>query len=1232
MKRDPADEDGPVGAHRAEGTGLRTERDLSRHLFDLAPAIVLVLDPAARIVNFNSYFEELSGSSLEGMVGESWIDAFVPKRDRKQVRQILNDAVNGLDTHGHVYSILTRDGREREIVWYERTLENEQGDVNALLAIGQDVTDLRRAERVERVRLGILRAATEVGDLRSLISTIRDLLGTLIDTTNFYVALYDPDTDTYRFPFYADTHDSVGPDETEALPGGLTDYVRRTGEPQLVDDDRHAELIDRGEAELFGTPSPLWMGAPLKTERGVIGVVAVQSYDDPKLYGESDLELLAYAADTIAIAVDRKRTETELTESQRNLSLILDTVDNALFQVSVEGADRFRFRSANNAFLRLTGLSEDQILGELIEDVIPQPNRKAVIRNSSEAVRSKSTVTWEDTRVFPAGEVTAIVSVTPAVNDSGECTHLVGSAHDISQRKRAESVERVLRGILRAATMERDLPALLSEIRDLLGALIDTTNFYVALYDPDTEMYRFPFYADEYDTVDPDEPEALPKGLTDYVRRTGQPQFVDVERGAELMAQGEVELVGTDSAVWMGAPLKTERGVFGVVAVQSYHDPNLYTRRDLGLLYSAAGTISIVLERTRAIDALRKSEELIRSIVEHSTNLFYSHTPDHVVTYVSPRTQEFFGCEPEEAMVRWTELATDNPVNERGFEITQRAIDTGEAQPPYELEAKMMTGGTKWVEVREAPVVRDGRTVAIVGALTDITDRKRAEEDLRSSEKRFRLLFERNLAGVYRTTVDGQVLECNQAYASILGYSSPEEVQAVNAFDLYDDADVRRRWVAELQRSGSVTAWEQPQRRKDGSRVWVLLSASLTEDEEGKLTIIDGSLIDVSERKRLETQLAQVQKLEALGQLAGGIAHDFNNLLMAISGSTSLLELRFPQIAADTHELATIRKTVKRGAELTRRLLAIARQQVLRMETLDLNQVIDDELEILRRVIPENIAIHFHPSPDLPPVRADRGQLSQVLMNLCVNARDAMLHGGIITLDSSTVLVENGTGGMRPESHEAGPHVCLSVADTGDGMDAATRERVFEPFFTTKPGGEGTGMGLATVYGIVRQHDGFIEVDSAPGKGTRFVIYLPASDHPAEEGEDVREKELVRGTETILVVEDEQAVRAAVVKMLAGLGYTVLQAADGEKALDLIQGNGGTIDLVLSDVVMPRMGGRELLERSREIEPEMSFLFSSGYTDARLRTLLDLERRTTFIAKPFSLEALATAVREAIDG
>ena len=202
---------------------------------------------------------------------------------------------------------------------------------------------------------------------------------------------------------------------------------------------------------------------------------------------------------------------------------------------------------------------------------------------------------------------------------------------------------------------------------------------------------------------------------------------------------------------------------------------------------------------------------------------------------------------------------------------------------------------------------------------------------------------------------------------------SPEEVQAVSSFDLYDDIAVRRRYVAELQRSGSVTAWEQPQRRKDGSRVWVLLSASLTEDEEGKLTIIDGSLIDVSERRRLETQLAQVQKLEALGQLAGGIAHDFNNLLTAISGSTSLLELRFPQIAADTHELATIRKTVERGAELTRRLLAIARQQVLRMETLDLNQVIDDELEILRRVIPENIGIHFQPSSDLPPVRADRG-------------------------------------------------------------------------------------------------------------------------------------------------------------------------------------------------------------------------------------------------------------------
>ncbi|MFV2072239.1 MAG: PAS domain S-box protein [Thermoanaerobaculales bacterium] len=636
------------------------------------------------------------------------------------------------------------------------------------------------------------------------------------------------------------------------------------------------------------------------------------------------------------------------------------------------------------------------------------------------------------------------------------------------------------------------------------------------------------------------------------------------------------------------------------------------------------------IDRSKTEEALRESEEKLRNIVENSTNLFFAHTPDHVLTYLSPQCRDYLDCEPEEAMILWTDTCTENPVNERGMEITQRAIDTGERQDPYELELRTKSGRTIWVEVREAPVVRDGKTVAVVGALADITGRKKNEQALRESEEKYRDLVEK--AGVAIVVDDevGHLRYFNQPFMELFGFSD-EELNERTIWDLIHPDDLEmvrdhhtRRFSHDPE---AVASYSFRGVRKDRETLHLEINTT-AQVKDGRMIRSRSFIRDVTDHKRLEAQLAQMQKLEALGQLAGGIAHDFNNLLMSISGSAELLGFRFSDGDSETQELDTIRDTVARGAELTQRLLAIARQQVLEMEVTDLRPVIEEELKILRRVIPENIQIDYQPATDLPAVMADHGQLGQVLMNLVVNARDAMPEGGTITIETESSRV-GGREALRRPGVATGSYVHLSVKDTGEGMDAPTLVRIFDPFFTTKEEGAGSGMGLATVYGIVQQHGGFIEVESAPGEGSKFDVFLPVTTKTTRDEDDSGGRAVVGGSEAILVVEDEPSVRSAIVGMLEALGYTAAEAADGSEALELLRA-GVAADLVLSDVVMPTMGGHELLEKARKLNPGLPFLFSSGYTDQPLRDQLDAASGTSLIAKPFNMKNLSRAVRLAL--
>jgi len=507
-----------------------------------------------------------------------------------------------------------------------------------------------------------------------------------------------------------------------------------------------------------------------------------------------------------------------------------------------------------------------------------------------------------------------------------------------------------------------------------------------------------------------------------------------------------------------------------------------------------------------------------------------------------------------------------------------------------------------------------------------------------ASETRYRSLFDGVPVGVLRTTPEGAVVDANVAAVQLLGYPDRESLLRTNAKLFYANVDDRERWREILERDGVVRNFEVEYRRPDGSAFWVRNNTRVVRDAHGAIVHYEGSMEDVTDlrcagddARKLEEQLRQGQKMEAVGRLAGGIAHDFNNLLTVIIGRSQLLLSQLRPEDPLRRDVDVIQKTAARTSALTRQLLAFSRKQMMELKVLDLNAVVGNMITLLHRLIGEDVELVFEPRATHPQVKADGGQLEQVIANLALNARDAMPNGGRLRLQTRNVDLEPAAAAAI--SLTSGPYVVLSVTDTGTGMDAQTVSRIFEPFFTTKPVGKGTGLGLATVYGIVTQSGGSIAVESQPGLGTSFDIYLPpteATQEPVDSPEDPAR--VAGGTETVLLVEDEEEVRRLAREVLEAKGYTVLEARHPGEASMIAERHSGPIHLMVTDVVMPRMSGRSLAEQMAPLRPEMQVLYISGYTDNAMLRHGVMEEGLPFLQKPFPPEALVAKVRGLLDG
>jgi len=676
------------------------------------------------------------------------------------------------------------------------------------------------------------------------------------------------------------------------------------------------------------------------------------------------------------------------------------------------------------------------------------------------------------------------------------------SYRDISDQKRAEELNAALYAIAARSQTAEDLQQFYASIHNIVGQMMYARNFYIAIYDAQSQLLSFPYFVDEADQ--PPDPKRLGRGLTEYILRTGEPLLATPQVFDDLVQRGEVELIGAPSLDWLGVPLKSGTNSIGALVIQSY-----------------------------------------------SKNIRFGERDREILKFVSQQ------------------LAT--------------AIE-----------------------------------------------HKRYEEALRRSEARYRSLILSAVFGIYRCALSGRFLDVNPALITMLGYNSVEDVLALDVRrEVYLNPQEIDRLTEEFQRTGNLNGVEVQWKHKDGHTIIVRLSgraASLADEPEEVLELIAE---DITERRQLEEQFRQAQKMEAVGRLAGGVAHDFNNLLMVINGYTEVL-LDQLDASSDIHsKVQSIQQAADRAATLTRQLLAFSRKQVLELKVIDVNAVIGDMERLLRPLIGENIELVTRLSSDAGRTRADAGQLEQVIMNLVVNAKDSMPEGGRITIRSMNVAVRQNIGEHR--FIQPGRYAVIAVADTGHGMDRETQSRVFEPFFTTKEKGKGTGLGLSTVYGIVKQSNGYVFAESQIGSGTTFYVYLPRVEESiAELGPAAPPDPEKGGCETVLLVEDEESVRELVRVTLTSRGYKVLEAEHGEAGLRIAEETKGTIDILVTDVVMPGIGGRELAKKILAKRPTTKVLYLSGYTEDAIVTQGGLTAGTAFLQKPFTLQNLAKKVREVL--
>ena len=691
-----------------------------------------------------------------------------------------------------------------------------------------------------------------------------------------------------------------------------------------------------------------------------------------------------------------------------------------------------------------------------------------------------------------------------------------------------------------------------------------------------------------------------------------------------------------DETSRMTAELKAGRAIETFQTVRKSKSAKLIdVSLTISPVFDSEGTVVGGSVIARDVTAQKRAEEALRKANE--TSIYASPIPivaadtGRRVTMWNPAAEALFGWSEQEVVGK----ANPSIPREEFLDAAHlhRDLLSGQIVTNREVRRQKRDGSRVTVNMSAAPIRDADRKVkGIIGFLIDITEQREAQEALKLAERKYRAIFENSVEGIYQTTPDGKYISANPALVHMLGFDTEAELIDARTdirMQEYVNPEMHDEFVKGMRDHGSVQKFEYEAYRKDGKSIWVSENARAVRTPQGNIHHFEGTVQEITQHRELEQQLRQMQKIEAIGRLAGGVAHDFNNILMAISSYAELLDRKLTDDAMRRYADEIVKAT-DRGSSLTQGLLTFSRKQVSSPKIIDLNALIAEQLTMLKRLIPEDIEVNFTPGDQIENVKVDPSQLEQVIMNLVINARDAMPSGGRLVLETSDAQLDHALAVSHNEP-QAGQYVLLAVSDNGCGMDSETKSRIFEPFFTTKEQGKGTGLGLATVFGIVKHAGGHIVVKSESGLGTTFKVFFPAvagKAQPATKQEDRLTS--VLGTGTILLVEDEDGVRNSAAEYLSENGYTVLKAKGGREALQMAEQYEHDIDLLLTDLVMPQMSGTELAKKIAEMRPQICTIFMSGYSNNLLSGQQMMDPRHVLLQKPFRLAALGERVRDAL--
>lgn len=899
---------------------------------------------------------------------------------------------------------------------------------------------------------------------------------------------------------------------------------------------------------------------------------------------EKDGEIggLGAALDQMAVAVQAREAEldhalTDLAKERELLNMIIESLPGTFYVFDASG----RMKMWNKLLETLTGHSAAEVAGMDARDFFSDEDRAAVGR----AIQ----------RVLDGGETSVEASVPRATDGQRVTFYFTGRKIDIEGQTCVVGMGVDVSALKKAEEEIQESQRMLSDIlaTSPVGIALIINRRFEWANEAWEEMFGF-------------------HQLSDYVGKKARGLFAsedDYDRIRPVLYRD----VQPGSIVNVDCRMKRTDGSTLDVYLRARQSHLAHEGREIVIL--AAADIS---NRKRAEEALRFEREQLLSIFDGIDHAISVIDPDsHELLYVNRYLRDLYERDPVGEICH---LAFHNRRSKCHPSPVSHVLDLHGAPHIWECDDRIL--GKSFAVIDRAIRWPDGRTVKFTMAV-DITDRKRAERQLQavidSSPVGIAILRERELA--YGNAALAAMFGCDPdgpiAGSPVADFIASEEKEEI--FEQVLNREARKPFHSPYETRG---------RRRNGSTfdmtVWVTRI-----DYEGGPAIL-AFLIDVSETKSLRAQLYQAQKMEAIGTLAGGIAHDFNNLLTVVTGYGELLLAAKKPGASDYEDLEKICAAGRRGAELVRGLLTLGRKGQSKPAPLNLNRSVEQSTKLLERTIARMLEIEVIAEQDLAIIHADPTQMDQILMNLAVNARDAMPRGGRLIIETRNVVLDKEYCRSHVEAHE-GPHVLLRVSDTGHGMDEETRERIFEPFFSTKEHGRGTGLGLAMVFGIVKQHGGHITCESHPGQGTTFRIYFPVSEGEPAEVDDSYDLEPLMGSETLLLVDDEEPVRNLARRILVPAGYTVLTASNGKEALDLYEQAGGAIDLVILDLIMPEMDGRSCYEALKLIDPEVRIILTSGYGSTGTRKIAEELKARAFVNKPYDVQLLLQAIRDTLD-